>query len=140
MLIYICYFFDSNETTQIERRQEHIENHIKEAEKLDEIIRVLEEINKNLDGEKIKKFYNSDLYIKIIYGIPALVSGTFAFILFLIFTVQIIHESFFKEEISYEEMISQYRYNHRVFHEKDMDRMDRIIELMEEIKIKTDNN
>ena len=45
-------FFDSNETTQIERRQEHIENHIKEAEKLDEIIRVLEEINKNLDGEK----------------------------------------------------------------------------------------
>ena len=90
--------------------------------------------------KKIKKFYNSDLYIKIIYGIPALVSGTFAFILFLIFTVQIIHQSFFKEEISYEEMISQYRYNHRVFHEKDMDRMDRIIELMEEIKIKTDNN
>ena len=45
-------FFDSNETTQIERRQEHIENHIKEAEKLDEIIRVLEEINKNIDGEK----------------------------------------------------------------------------------------
>ena len=45
-------FFDSNETTQIERRQEHIENHIKEAEKLDEIIRVLEKINKNLDGEK----------------------------------------------------------------------------------------
>ena len=45
-------FFDSNETTQIERRQEHIENHIKEAEKLDEIIRVLEEINKNLDEEK----------------------------------------------------------------------------------------
>ena len=45
-------FFDSNETTQIERRQEHIQNHIKEAEKLDEIIRVLEKINKNLDGEK----------------------------------------------------------------------------------------
>ena len=45
-------FFDSSETTQIERRQEHIENHIKEAEKLDEIIRVLEEIIKNLDGEK----------------------------------------------------------------------------------------
>ena len=24
-------FFESNETTQIERRQEHVENHIKEA-------------------------------------------------------------------------------------------------------------
>ena len=45
-------FFDSNETTQVERRQEHVENHIKEAKKLDEIIRVLEEINKNLDEEK----------------------------------------------------------------------------------------
>ena len=40
--------------------------------------------------EKIKKFYNSDLYIKIIYGIPALVSGGFAFILLSIFTIQII--------------------------------------------------
>lgn len=90
--------------------------------------------------KKIKNFYNSDVYIKIIYGIPALVSGGFAFILFAIFTIQIIHQSFFKEEISYDEMISQYRYNHRVFHEKDMQRMDRIIELMEEIKIKTNNN
>ena len=60
-----------------------------------------------------------------------------ALILFLIFTVQIIHESFFEEEISYEEMISQYRYNHRVYHDKDMERMDRIIELMEDIKEKT---
>ena len=60
--------------------------------------------------EKIKKFYNSDFYIKIIYGIPALVSGGFAFILLTIFTIQIIHQSFFEEEISYEEMISQYRY------------------------------
>ena len=34
-------------------------------------------------------------------------------------------------------MISQYRYNHRVCHEKDMERMDRIIELMEDIKEKT---
>lgn len=90
--------------------------------------------------KKIKNFYNSDVYIKIIYGIPALVSGGFAFILFAIFTIQIIHQSFFKEEISYDEMISQYRYNHRVFHEKDMQRMDRIIELMKEIKIKTNNN
>lgn len=87
--------------------------------------------------EKIKKFYNSDLYIKIIYGIPALVSGGFTFILLIIFTIQIIHQSFFEEEISYEEMISQYRYNHRVYHEKDMERMDRIIELMEDIKEKT---
>ena len=87
--------------------------------------------------EKIKKFYNSDLYIKIIYGIPALVSGGFTFILLTIFTIQIIHQSFFEEEISYEEMISQYRYNHRVYHEKDMERMDRIIELMEDIKEKT---
>ena len=45
-------FFESNETTQIERRQEHVENHIKEAEKLDRIIRVLEKINKNLDEGK----------------------------------------------------------------------------------------
>tara|TARA_Y100000817_G_scaffold185321_1_gene144812 strand:+ start:15649 stop:15930 length:282 start_codon:yes stop_codon:yes gene_type:complete len=87
--------------------------------------------------EKIKKFYNSDLYTKIIYGIPALISGGFAFILFSVFTIQIINESFFKEEISYEEMISQYRYNHRFYHEKDMERMDRIIELMDDIKEKT---
>ena len=45
-------FFDSNETTQIERRQEHVENHIKEAKKLDDIIKVLEEISKNLDERK----------------------------------------------------------------------------------------
>ena len=45
-------FFESNETTQVERRQEHVENHIKEAEKLDAIIRVLEKINKNLDEGK----------------------------------------------------------------------------------------
>tara|TARA_B100000212_G_scaffold34968_1_gene22704 strand:+ start:137 stop:409 length:273 start_codon:yes stop_codon:yes gene_type:complete len=87
--------------------------------------------------EKIKKFYNSDLYIKIIYGIPALVSAGFVFILLTIFTIQIIHQSFFEEDISYEDMISQYRYNHRVYHEKDMERMDRIIELMEDIKEKT---
>ena len=47
-------FFDSNETTQVERRQEHVDNHIKEAEKLDEIIKVLEKINLNLDEEKNK--------------------------------------------------------------------------------------
>ena len=45
-------FFESNETTQIERRQEHVENHIKEAKKLDDIIKVLEEISKNLDEGK----------------------------------------------------------------------------------------
>ena len=45
-------FFESNETSQIERRQEHVENHIKEAEKLDAIIKVLEKINKNLDEGK----------------------------------------------------------------------------------------
>ena len=44
-------FFESNETTQVERRHEHVENHIKEAEKLDEIIKVLEEINFNLYEE-----------------------------------------------------------------------------------------
>lgn len=90
--------------------------------------------------EKIKKFYNSDLYIKIIYGIPALVSGGFAFILLSIFTIQIIHQSFFSEEITYEDMINEYRYNHKIYHEKDMQRMDRIIELMEEINNKTTNN
>ena len=87
--------------------------------------------------EKIKKFYNSDLYIKIIYGIPALVSGGFALILFLIFTDPNYSSIFFQEEITYEDMISQYRYNHKVYHEKDMERMDRIIELMEDIKEKT---
>ena len=45
-------FFESNESTQIERRQEHVENHIKEAKKLDDIIKVLEEISKNLDERK----------------------------------------------------------------------------------------
>ena len=34
LFIYVT-FFESNETTQVERRQEHVENHIKEAEKLD---------------------------------------------------------------------------------------------------------
>ena len=51
LFIYVT-FFESNETTQVERRQEHVENHIKEAEKLDKIIRVLEKINKNLDEGK----------------------------------------------------------------------------------------
>lgn len=51
LFIYVT-FFESNETTQVERRQEHIENHIKEAEKLDAIIRVLEKINRNLDEGK----------------------------------------------------------------------------------------
>tara|TARA_B000000437_G_C11426083_1_gene216112 strand:+ start:140 stop:421 length:282 start_codon:yes stop_codon:yes gene_type:complete len=90
--------------------------------------------------EKIRNFYNSDVYIKIIYGIPALVSGGFALILFMVFTFQIINETFFKEEISYENMINEYRYNHKIYHEKDMERMDRIIELMQEIKIKTKEN
>ena len=53
-IITYVIFFDSSETTQIERRQEHVENHIKEAEKLDEIIKVLEEINLNLDEKKNK--------------------------------------------------------------------------------------
>ena len=48
VLIFVI-FFESSETTQMERRQEHVENHIKEAQKLDEIIKVLEKINKNLD-------------------------------------------------------------------------------------------
>ncbi len=48
LLIFVI-FFESSETTQVERRQEHVENHIKEAQKLDEIIKVLEKINKNLD-------------------------------------------------------------------------------------------
>ena len=74
--------------------------------------------------EKIRNFYNSDVYIKIIYGIPALVSGGFALILFMVFTFQIINETFFKEEISYENMINEYRYNHKIYHEKDMERMD----------------
>ena len=51
LVIYIN-FFESSETTQVERRQEHVENHINEAEKLDEIISVLEKINKNLDEGK----------------------------------------------------------------------------------------
>ncbi len=53
-IITYVIFFDSSETTQIERRQEHVENHIKEAEKLDEIIKILEEINFNLDEKKNK--------------------------------------------------------------------------------------
>lgn len=87
--------------------------------------------------EKIKKFYNSKLYIKIVYTIPALVSGGFAFVLFTVFSLQIIHEVFFEDELIYEDMIKEYRYDHRIYHEKDMKRMDRIIELMEEINRKT---
>jgi len=52
VLIFVI-FFESSETTQMERRQEHVENHIKEAQKLEEIIKVLEEINKNLDEREI---------------------------------------------------------------------------------------
>ena len=52
LLIFVI-FFESSETTQMERRQEHVENHIKEAQKLDEIIKVLEKINKNLDEREI---------------------------------------------------------------------------------------
>ncbi len=48
LLIFVI-FFESSETTQVERRQEHVENHIKEAQKLDEIIKILEKINNNLD-------------------------------------------------------------------------------------------
>ena len=51
LFIYVT-FFESNETTQVERRQEHVENHIKEAKKLDDIIKVVEEISKNLDEGK----------------------------------------------------------------------------------------
>jgi len=52
-VLIFAIFFDSSETTQVERRQEHVENHIKEAQKLDEIIKVLEKINKNLDEREI---------------------------------------------------------------------------------------
>ena len=48
-LLIFVFFFESSETTQVERRQEHVGNHIKEAQKLDEIIKILEKINKNLD-------------------------------------------------------------------------------------------
>ena len=52
VLIFVI-FFESSETTQMERRQEHVENHIKEAQKLEEIIKVLEKINKTLDEREI---------------------------------------------------------------------------------------
>ena len=52
LLIFVI-FFESSETTQVERRQEHVENHIKEAQKLEEIIKVLEKINKTLDEREI---------------------------------------------------------------------------------------
>jgi len=52
-VLIFAIFFESSETTQVERRQEHVENHIKEAQKLDEIIKVLEKINKNLDEREI---------------------------------------------------------------------------------------
>ena len=87
--------------------------------------------------EKIKKFYKSELYIKIVYTIPALVSGGIAFLLFPVFSIQIIYAIFIKEELTYEDMIKEYRYNHRIYHKKDMEKMDRIIELMEEIDKKT---
>ena len=87
--------------------------------------------------EKIKKFYNSELYIKLIYGIPALLTGGIASIIFLIFSVQIIFNIFLKEDLDYDKMIKEYRYNHKLYHQKDMERMDRILELMSEINRKT---
>ena len=50
--ILFVFFFDSTETTQDERYQQHVDQHILEAEKLDSIIHVLEEINKNLNDRK----------------------------------------------------------------------------------------
>ena len=88
--------------------------------------------------KKINEFYNSDLYIKITYGIPALIIGGFTFILFSIFSIQIIRQTFYEgEDLDYDLMIKEYRYNHRLYHEKDMERMDKIIKLMEEINKKT---
>ena len=51
-LFTYVFFFDTTETTQVDRRQEHVDQHIREAEKLEEIIKVLEEINKNFDERK----------------------------------------------------------------------------------------
>ena len=87
--------------------------------------------------EKIKKFYNSEVYIKIVYTIPALVSGGITFVIFTVFSIQIVYTVFIEEELTYEDMIREYKYNHRIYHKKDMERMDRIIELMEEIDKKT---
>ena len=88
--------------------------------------------------KKINEFYNSDLYIKITYVIRALIIGSFTFILFSIFSIQIIHQTFYEgEDLDYDLMIKEYRYNHRLYHEKDMERMDKVIELMEEINKKT---
>lgn len=87
--------------------------------------------------KKIKKFYNSEIYIKLIYGIPAFLSGSIASIIFLIFSIQIIFNIFLKEDLDYDKMIKEYRYNHKLYHQKDMERMDRILELMSEINQKT---
>tara|TARA_B100002052_G_scaffold273935_1_gene276717 strand:+ start:204 stop:488 length:285 start_codon:yes stop_codon:yes gene_type:complete len=90
--------------------------------------------------KKINEFYNSDLYIKITYGIPALILGGFTFILFSIFTIQILHETVYGDkDLDYDIMIKEYRYNHRLYHKKDMERMDKIIELMDEINKKTED-
>ncbi len=89
--------------------------------------------------EKFKKFYNSELYIKIIYGIPALFAGSFSVLVFTILSLNIINNIFFEKEIKYEEMIKEYRYDHKVYHKKDMERMKKIIELLEEINLKTKN-
>ncbi len=87
--------------------------------------------------EKIRNFYNSELYMKLIYTIPAVISGSIAFMIFIIFSIQIVHNIFYTEELNYDEMIKEYRYNHKLYHEKDMERMNRIIELMKEIREKT---
>jgi len=90
--------------------------------------------------KKINEFYNSDLYIKITYGIPALILGGFTFILFSVFTIQILHETVYGDkDLDYDIMIKEYRYNHRLYHKKDMERMDKIIELMDEINKKTED-
>ncbi len=52
VIIYVN-FFEKNDNSIEDRRQEHVENHIKEAKNLDEIIKILEEINNNLDERKI---------------------------------------------------------------------------------------
>ena len=43
------------------------------------------------------------------------------------------------KDLDYDIMIKEYRYNHRLYHKKDMERMDKIIELMDEINKKTED-
>ena len=46
--------------------------------------------------------------MKLIYTIPAVISGSIAFMIFIIFSIQIVHNIFYTEELNYDEQGKNY--------------------------------